>query len=102
MCVKKRFSELHHAGEYITLATTGGKILGAALKTSAESCNPVYVSVGSGLCLTSAVELVSKVARYRIPEPTRQADIISREFLRTNHPTERQKQQQKHKKIKDK
>ena len=96
--VKKRFSELQHTGEYITLATTGGKILGAALKTSAESCNPVYVSVGSGLCLTSAVELVSKVARYRIPEPTRQADIISREFLRTNHPTERQKQQQKHKK----
>jgi len=98
--VKKRFSELHNAGEYITLATTGGKIMGAALKTSRESCNPVYVSVGSGLSLTSAVELVNKVAKYRIPEPTRQADIISREFLRINHPTERQKQPQKNKKNK--
>merc|ERR1712013_845858 len=82
------------------LATTGGRVLGAALKTSRESCNPVYVSVGSGLSLTSAVELVNKVAKYRIPEPTRQADIISREFLRINHPTERQKQPQKNKKNK--
>merc|ERR1719369_752034 len=96
--IRKRFLELDKAGEYVTLTTTEGNVLGAALKTSPVSSNPVFVSVGSGLSLASALALVSKVSRYRIPEPTRQADIISREFLRVNHPTERQKQQQKHKK----
>ena len=90
--VKERFSNLNTPGENITLATSEGKILGAALKTSANSSNPVFVSVGSGLSLTSALDLVSKVSKYRVPEPTRQADLISREFLRLNHPTQRQKQ----------
>eukprot|EP00092_Neocalanus_flemingeri_P030001 GFUD01032571.1.p1 GENE.GFUD01032571.1~~GFUD01032571.1.p1 ORF type:complete len:324 (-),score=94.56 GFUD01032571.1:182-1153(-) len=93
--VRERFSILTQAGQHITLATTEGRILGAALKTSAESSNPVYVSVGSGLSLASALELVNKVSKYRVPEPTRQADMISREFLRQNHPTERQKQVKK-------
>ena len=93
--VKERFSKLTQAGEHITLATEEGKILGAALKTSANSSNPVYVSVGSGLSLASALQLVNKVSRYRVPEPTRQADMISREFLRLNHPTEKQKQAKK-------
>jgi len=35
------------------------------------------------------------MSKYRIPEPTRQADIISREYLRLNHPTERQIQTKK-------
>ena len=94
--VKERFSNLNTPGEHITLATSEGKILGAALKTSANSSNPVFVSVGSGLSLASALELVSKVSKYRVPEPTRQADLMSREFLRLNHPTQRQKQQHKH------
>merc|ERR1719186_2046665 len=93
--VKEGFSMLTQAGEHITLATKEGKILGAALKTSATSSNPVYVSVGSGMSLASAMQLVNKVSRYRVPEPTRQADMISREFLRLNHPTEKQKQVKK-------
>ena len=90
--VKERFSNLKTPEGHITLATSEGKILGAALKTSANSSNPVFVSVGSGLSLASALELVSKVSKYRVPEPTRQADLMSREFLRLNHPTQRQKQ----------
>ena len=75
------------------------RVLGAALKTSDESQNPVYVSVGSGISLTSGgnvylefclhtfylflgIEIVKLMSKYRIPEPTRQADIISREYLR--------------------
>jgi len=100
--VKKRFSELSRSGEYITLATSEGRVLGAALKTSEGSFNPVFVSVGSGISLSSAVKLVSKVSKYRIPEPTRQADIISREFLRINHPTDKQIQPQKQRKNKPK
>ena len=60
-----------------------------------SSDNPVYVSVGSGLSLETAVKLVNRVSRYRVPEPTRQADILSREFLRVHHPTEKQKQPKK-------
>ena len=42
----------------------------------------VFVSVGSGISLDSSISLVTGVSRHRIPEPTRQADILSREFLR--------------------
>merc|ERR1711915_14856 len=93
--VKKRFSRLTETEHYITLSSLDGKALGAALRTNPSSDNPVYVSVGSGLCLETAVQLVNRVSRYRIPEPTRQADILSREFLRIHHPTEKQKQPKK-------
>jgi deoxyribonuclease V len=44
---------------------------------------PVYVSVGHRIGLPSAAELTVRLSgRYRVPEPTRQADIISREVLR--------------------
>ena len=60
------------------------------MKTT-ESCeNPIYVSVGSGISLASSVQVVKEVSRYRVPEPTRQADIISREYLRVNYPTQKQ------------
>ena len=118
--VRERFEQLSCPGEYIELATDKvrtkgklssllsrtplmatavshlqGRVLGAAMKTSSESHNPVYVSVGSGLRLTTATTLVARVCRVRIPEPTRQADILTREFLRLNHPTDRQKQPKK-------
>lgn len=52
-----------------------GKIAGYAVKTSAK---PIYVSVGHKISLSTAVRVVRKVSRYRIPEPLRLADINSR------------------------
>jgi len=71
---------------------SSNEILGCALKTCDAGQNPVFISVGTGISLDSAVKVVLHYSKHRIPEPTRQADIISREYLRIHHPTERQKQ----------
>jgi deoxyribonuclease V len=49
--------------------------IGIVLRTK-ENCRPVYVSIGHKTDLDSARELVLACrTKYRIPEPTRQADI---------------------------
>ena len=93
--VKAKFSKLTQSGDFLPLSTSEGRTLGAVVKTVDDCKNGVFVSVGSGASLGSSVKFVTGVSRYRVPEPTRQADIVSREFLRLNHPTDRQKQDQK-------
>ena len=93
--VKAKFSKLTHSADFLPLATSEGRTLGAVVKTVDDCKNGVFVSVGSGASLDSSIKFVIGVSRYRIPEPTRQADIVSREFLRLNHPTDRQKQKKK-------
>lgn len=52
-----------------------GETIGVVLRTK-DHVNPVYVSIGHRSDLDSAVELVlACCTKYRIPEPTRQADI---------------------------
>jgi len=52
-----------------------GETIGWALRTRAN-VKPIFLSVGHRVDLPSARELaMSCVTRYRIPEPTRQADI---------------------------
>lgn len=59
-----------------------GTVWGAALRASKGSTNPVFVSVGHMLSLNTAVRLVVKCCTTaRVPEPIRQADLRSREFL---------------------
>lgn len=58
-----------------------GKIAGYAVKTNAK---PVYVSIGHKIGLRTAVKLVKEVAKYRIPEPLRLADINSRKMAKHN------------------
>ena len=93
--VKDKFSKLTQPGNFLQLSTSEGRTLGAAVKTVDGCKNGVFVSIGSGVSLDSSIRFVTRVSRHRIPEPTRQADILSREFLRLNHPTDRQKQKQK-------
>lgn len=58
-------------------------VLFKALKTSKGAKRPVYVSVGHRISLETAIWVVMQcVVKYRIPEPTRQADIRSREEIR--------------------
>jgi deoxyribonuclease V len=53
----------------------GGEQIGLVLRTR-DGVNPVFVSVGHRVDLKSAVELaMACLGKYRIPEPTRQADI---------------------------
>ncbi len=55
-----------------------GELVGAAL-TTRRGTRPVFVSVGHRVCLATAIEYVLACApRYRLPEPVRQADRLSR------------------------
>ncbi|HEX6979626.1 MAG TPA: deoxyribonuclease V [Alphaproteobacteria bacterium] len=56
----------------------GDQIVGAVLRTRV-STRPIYVSVGHRISLETAIVYVLACApRYRIPEPTRVADRLSR------------------------
>ncbi|XP_056891705.1 endonuclease V-like isoform X6 [Takifugu flavidus] len=57
-----------------------------ALRSSDSSSKPVYVSVGHKISVDTAVRLTHSCCRYRIPEPIRQADRRSREYLRSHLP----------------
>ena len=87
--VRDNLSKLTQSGDFLPLSTSEGRTLGAVVKTGTDCKNGVFVSVGSGVSLDSSIKFVTGVSKYRIPEPTRQADIISREFLRINHPIDR-------------
>ncbi|KAL5964275.1 Endonuclease V [Taenia solium] len=67
-------------GEKLDLLGKEGCIDGAALLTSASS-NPVFVSPGHLITLRTAVEITMRCSIYRIPEPTRKADLRTREEL---------------------
>jgi deoxyribonuclease V len=55
-----------------------GEVIGAALRTQAGR-NVVYVSVGHRATLQSAIRVVLECApRYRLPEPQRRADQLSK------------------------
>ncbi|XP_034268687.1 endonuclease V [Pantherophis guttatus] len=79
---KKQIQDLQAGGDAFPLTSTSGKILGMALRSCAKSTKPVYISVGHKISLLSAVRLVHSCCKYRIPEPIRQADIRSREYIR--------------------
>ena len=68
-------------GEWFPISE-GEEVLGRAVRTQTE-VNPVYVSVGHRVGLADATDLtVALSTHFRVPEPTRQADIISRQVLR--------------------
>ena len=52
------------------------------MKTT-EAKRPIYISIGHRIGLETAIWAVMQcIDRYRIPEPTRQADIRSRLLVR--------------------
>jgi deoxyribonuclease V len=65
-----------------------GEVVGRVVRTR-ERVSPVYVSVGNGIDLSSAVELVlACCTRYRLPEPTRQAHNAANRLRRGEVPGE--------------
>ena len=61
-----------------TPLSSRGEVLGTVLR-SRDGVAPLYVSVGHRISLERAVELVlATLGRYRLPEPTRLADKLSR------------------------
>jgi deoxyribonuclease V len=63
-----------------------GETIGRVVRTR-EGVSPVYVSVGSGIDLGSAVDLVlACCTRYRLPESTRQAHNAANRLRRGEEP----------------
>ena len=80
---KGKVSSLSSAGDAFDLMINS-ELVGLALKTKTEATNPVVVSVGHKIDLETAKRVVLKTSKFRIPEPIRQADIRSREYIRTH------------------
>ena len=53
-----------------------GKVIGAAVRTR-DRVKPVFVSIGHRIGLAEAIRLTRACGKgFRIPEPTRQADLL--------------------------
>lgn len=68
-------------GDCVDLIGTSGKIYGVALKGTLETENPIYVSIGHKISLETSIKIVTKLCKYRVPEPIRNSDIKSKLFL---------------------
>lgn len=83
---QSQIATLQKGGDSFPLTASSGKVLGKALRSSDKSSKPVYVSIGHKISLDTAVRLTHSCCRYRVPEPIRQADCRSREYLRVHFP----------------
>jgi deoxyribonuclease V len=73
-------------GAWADLRDPEGHIIGAVLRTKART-NPVFVSIGHRMDLTTAIQLMVSCARgYRIPEPTRLAHNFVTRLSRAGGP----------------
>lgn len=86
--VKSAFrSECKSAGDFIYLtgasAAPQHKVYGAALKSAGSCVNPIFVTVGHKISLSTAIALTMRCSKYRIPEPIRNSDIKSKPPLLT-------------------
>ena len=82
-------SVLKHAGDCFELRSNDAEhtLLGFCYKPTEKSSNPIYVSIGHKISWETCLWLL-KIGygqagwNYRIPEPIRQADLLTREYLR--------------------
>jgi endonuclease V len=82
--IKKISKTLDHRQNYKMKGNSDEKIFGAIVKNK-SNVKPIFVSVGSGIDLDSAIEIVNNCSFYRIPEPIRHADILSRTYVKNNN-----------------
>jgi len=73
-------------GEYYKLIGLSGTCWGAGLIMSDDNKRPLYISSGHRINLETAIDIVNHSCRYRMPEPIRQADLGSRDYLRNSFP----------------
>jgi deoxyribonuclease V len=78
------FGKLASGAGATTLLNDGDEQIGVVLRTQ-KGIRPVFVSIGHRVDLVSAIKLVlACCTRYRIPEPTRQADIAVAKLKRAS------------------
>jgi len=84
--IKEDFAQkCHKGGDYMELVGESGTVWGAALRSHDDSPNPIFISQGHKVSLGTTMAIVNTCTTYRVPEPVRQADIRSRQYLR-EHP----------------
>ncbi|WP_433281561.1 endonuclease V [Pseudonocardia xinjiangensis] len=92
-CAKTRFIGTHdepgpQRGDHTPLYD-GADLIGTALRTQRD-VKPVYVSPGHGIGIAQSCQIVLALcSTYRLPDPIRHADHISRRAL-AHHPVEAQ------------
>lgn len=67
---------------HVPIYSHSGLQYGVAFRGPEPSTKPIFISVGHRIGLNDAITLVSACCKFRIPEPVRQADVISRELVR--------------------
>ncbi|OBZ90454.1 Endonuclease V [Choanephora cucurbitarum] len=76
---------LRRGDVYNLIGNTSQLCYGAAVKTSEAASNPVYISQGHRISLQTAIKVVLATSpKYRVPEPIRAADCLSRAYIREN------------------
>ncbi|CAF1315000.1 unnamed protein product [Adineta ricciae] len=68
-------------GQYIEVNDDSGNVLGIAYNVTGSVKNAVYISVGHKITLATALQIFESVSQYRICEPIRQADLLSRQMV---------------------
>jgi deoxyinosine 3'endonuclease (endonuclease V) len=78
---KKLNTSFLKPGESIDIVGRNGGIYGSVYRSGTNTKNPIYTSPGNRISVKTSLELVKTICKYRIPEPIRMADRISREQL---------------------
>ncbi|KAL2974707.1 hypothetical protein AAZX31_14G119500 [Glycine max] len=68
--------------DFINLVGCSGHIWGVAMRSTQGSIKPIFISIGHKISLQTAIMIVQMTCKYRVPEPIRQADIRSRDYIR--------------------
>eukprot|EP01012_Entosiphon_sulcatum_P043901 TRINITY_DN5833_c0_g2_i1.p1 TRINITY_DN5833_c0_g2~~TRINITY_DN5833_c0_g2_i1.p1 ORF type:complete len:320 (-),score=56.31 TRINITY_DN5833_c0_g2_i1:10-969(-) len=83
--VNDRRHELVKRGDSFPITGESGHTWGSALRSTDAAPNPIFISVGHNVSLTTATHLSSLCCKFRIPEPVRLADKGSREYIRQHY-----------------
>jgi endonuclease V len=80
--IKENMKSLKKGGDFVYLKGDSGKIHGAIVQSTDNNKSPVYLSIGHKISLETSIKIVQKTCLYKNPEPVRQADLLSRKFIR--------------------
>jgi len=73
---------LKKGGDYVKLVGKSNRVWGAGFRSNDKTTDPIIVSIGHKISLETAIEIVRKCCKTRVPEPIRQADLKSRAVIK--------------------
>jgi len=82
--VKELEKTLKKGGESVHLVGDSSTVWGALLRPTDKGTKAIFVSLGHRIGLETAIKIARQCCLYKIPEPVRQADLLSRDFIRQN------------------